>query len=112
MHYTWDEAKEASAGQPHTIAFIGYIPTVTAPEYYQRNEKRTVYLLFAKRMIKKKSRGRRNKGNGGGRETASWKLGHKIFGATCSVYMTSCTVSHYLLSLDAERLRPAGRNGK
>ena len=54
MHYTWDEAKEASAGQPHTIAFIGYIPTVTAPEYYQRNEKRTVYLLIAKRMIKKK----------------------------------------------------------
>lgn len=48
---------------------------------------------------------------GGGKVISSWKLGHK-FGRRCSVYMTSCIVTHYLLLLDAERLRPALRNGK
>lgn len=54
---------------------------------------------------------KQKKRQGGGKVIASWKLGHK-FGRRCSVYMTSCIVTHYLLLLDAERLRPALRNGK
>lgn len=54
---------------------------------------------------------RKQKKRQGGKVISSWKLGHK-FGRRCSVYMTSCIVTHYLLLLDAERLRPALRNGK
>ena len=53
---------------------------------------------------KRQSRGKDTKGNDIGKESflETWS---QDFGAACSVYMTSCTVSHYLPLLDAERLR-------
>lgn len=90
----------------------------TFPQLQQLNiirgtkKKRASSDCKAKDKKKKKKQRKKEQRKRRGRETASWKLCHKIFGATCSVYMTSCTVSHYLLSLDAKRLRPARRNGK
>lgn len=85
------------------------LPTDVVPEY---QAKKKHGLSNCKENEKKaEQKKRKQKKRQGGKVISSWKLGHK-FGRRCSVYMTSCIVTHYLLLLDAERLRPALRNGK
>lgn len=105
MGYIWDKAREASRGQINRNSFIRWIPTDVVPDGNQKNRKGE---LKKDRPGEKKAKNRQKK-----RESDSFlETWSQDFGAVCSVYMTSCTVFHYLHLLDTERLRLVLRNGK
>lgn len=76
------------------------------PEYYQENTN----LGFSHSRGNKRARTAKQEIAKKGQRTVitSWKG----FGSAAPVYMTSRPISHYLLGLDAEQLRPGLGNGK